>query len=58
MNMTPEWKEVLTFDINNAEDEIAIQIINNYGNNKDILAEKRFRLCDISEDVEDPLHEL
>lgn len=30
--MTPEWKEVLTFDIARADDEVAIQIINNFQN--------------------------
>ena len=32
LNMTPEWKEVLTFDIARADDEVAIQIINNFQN--------------------------
>lgn len=42
--MAPEWKEVLTFDIAKDSDEVAIYIINNFEGNKEILAEKRFRL--------------
>jgi hypothetical protein len=40
--MNPIWKEILTFDIFRPTDEVAIQIINNYQNQKEILAEKRF----------------
>ena len=56
--MNPEWKETLTLDIHKASDEIAIQIINNWQGQKDILAEKRFRLSEIGNDDDDPLHEL
>ena len=43
----PEWREVLTLDIHRGTDEIAIQIINNFNDKKDVLAEKRFKLCEI-----------
>ena len=44
LNMQPVWKEILPMDIVNPSDEIAIQIINQFGNQKQILAEKRFTL--------------
>ena len=56
--MAPEWKEVLTFDIRSAKDEVAIYIINNFEGNREILAEKRFVLEWIGEQTDDPLHEL
>jgi len=46
--MVPNWKEVLTFDIHRPTDEVAIQIINNFQNQKEILAEKRFEIGQIS----------
>ena len=56
--MAPEWREVLTFDIQKATDRVVIQIINNFNNQMDILAEKEFTLGEIGQDTEDPLHEL
>ena len=43
-NMVPIWKEILTFDILKPTDEVAIQIINNFENQKEVLAEKRFEI--------------
>jgi len=40
--MNPSWKEVLSFDIMRPEDEVSIMIVNNYQNQKEILAEKVF----------------
>jgi len=56
--MSPEWREVLTFDIMRPSDEISIQIINQYQNEKEILAEKPFVLQEVGHDENDPLHEL
>jgi hypothetical protein len=56
--MSPEWREVLTFDIMKPTDEISIQIINNWNNEKEILGEKPFILQDVGHDDADPLHEL
>lgn len=56
--MAPEWKEVLTFDIQKDTDEVAIYIINNFEGNREILAEKRFVLNWIGQQQDDPLHEL
>jgi len=58
LNMTPIWKEILPMDIVNPSDEIAIQIINQFGNQKQILAEKRFTLEAIGQEFEDPLKDL
>ena len=56
--MHPNWKEVLSFDITRPEDEISIMIVNNYQNQKEILAEKVFEMGEIGNDTDDPLHEL
>ena len=56
--MNPSWKEILTFDIFRPTDEVAIQIVNNFQNQKEILAEKRFQMGQIGNDENDPLHEL
>ena len=56
--MSPEWREVLTFDIMKPDDEISIQIINNWNNEKEILGEKPFVLQEVGNDDADPLHEL
>lgn len=56
--MAPEWREVLTFDIMKPTDELSIQIINNYNNEKEILGEKPFVLQEVGHDEADPLHEL
>lgn len=58
LNMNPVWKEVLSFDILKPNDEISIQIINQFANQKEILAEKRFFIGEIGNDESDPLHEL
>ena len=58
LNMNPVWKEVLSFDILKPNDEISIQIINQFANQKEILAEKRFYIGEIGNDENDPLHEL
>lgn len=42
--MTPEWREVLTFDITKPSDEISIQIINDWNNEEEVLGEKPFIL--------------
>lgn len=58
LNMNPVWKEVLSFDILKPSDEVSIQIINQFANQKEILAEKRFYIGEIGNDENDPLHEL
>lgn len=56
--MNPQWKEALSFDILRPNDEVAIQIINQFQNQKEILAEKRFVIGEIIHDQDDPLNEL
>ena len=56
--MTPEWREVLTFDITKPSDEISIQIINDWNNEEEVLGEKPFILSEVGNDENDPLHEL
>lgn len=56
--MSPEWREVLTFDIMKPSDELSIQIINYHNNEKEILGEKPFVLQELGQDESDPLHEL
>lgn len=56
--MSPEWREVLTFDIMKPTDEISIQIINYYQDEEEILGEKPFVLSEVHLVLDDPLHEL
>ena len=56
--MNPNWKEVLSFDITRPEDEVSIMIVNNFQNQKEILAEKVFVMNEVGHDQDDPLHEL
>ena len=56
--MNPQWKEVLSFDIVKPEDQVAIQIINQFAGQKEILAEKRFFIGEIGNNPDDPMHEL
>jgi hypothetical protein len=58
LNLNPNWKEVLSFDITRPEDEVSIMIVNNYQNHKEILAEKVFVMNEVGNDQDDPLHEL
>ena len=57
-NMQPEWREILSFDILQPSDEVAIQIINQFKNENELLAEKRFQIGEVSKDDNDPLCEL
>ena len=62
-NMQPMWKEILPFDIEKPNDEVQMIIINNYNNQKEILAVKRFRvdgvpIDDDDEEGSDPLSNL
>lgn len=56
--MTPVWKEILNFDINKPTDLVTIQIINNYNNERDMLAEKPFRIDEIHLDEDDTIRQL
>ena len=54
-NMTPQWKQILNFDIHKPTDLVTIQIINNYNNERDMLAEKSFRISEIDLDEDDTI---
>ena len=56
--MAPVWKQILNFDINKPTDLVTIQIINNYNNERDMLAEKPFRICDLDLDEDDTIRQL
>ena len=53
--MNPAWKEILNFDIHKPTDLVTIQIINNYNNERDMLAEKPFRINEIDLDEDDTI---
>jgi hypothetical protein len=53
--MNPVWKEILNFDIHKPTDLVTIQIINNYNNERDMLAEKPFRINEIDLDEDDTI---
>lgn len=57
-NMHPSWKEILNFDINKPTDLVTIQIINNYNQERDMLAEKPFRINEIDLDEDDTIRQL
>lgn len=56
--MNPAWKEILNFDIHKPTDLVTIQIINNYNNERDMLAEKPFRINEIDLDEDDTIRQL
>jgi len=56
--MNPSWKEILNFDIHKPTDLVTIQIINNYNNERDMLAEKPFRINEIDLDEDDTIRQL
>jgi len=56
--MNPTWKEILNFDIHKPTDLVTIQIINNYNNERDMLAEKPFRINEIDLDEDDTIRQL
>ena len=56
--MAPVWKEILNFDVHKPTDLVTIQIINNYNNERDMLAEKPFRINEIDLDEDDTIRQL
>ncbi len=56
--MNPVWKEVLQFEIYKPTDYVIIQIANNAGNQKEVLAEKQFVIGEVDQNSDEPLNEL
>ena len=56
--MNPVWKETLEFEIHKPTDYVIIQIANNSGSGKEVLAQKQFVIGEVNQNSDEPLNEL